>query len=227
LSTLSFKDHSASEYGLIVTDIGRRQKAEEQIDTYAVPYRNGKLHIHSGTYNSYSRSVTFGVKDKTRRAEIYAWLTGSGVLQTSDDSGGYFNASVVSAIDVSRVSSRFDELKVTFEVDPFFYLDSGNTTVEYTTSPQTFTNPGTVESAPYIKITGSGAVTLTVGETIVSLTIDDYLEIDSQLQVCYRDTVNKGDLMVGEFPTIPVGESGLSWDGTVTKVEIKPRWCES
>ena len=224
--TLNFNGHVNTEFGIIVNDLGRRKKAQERLDTYDIPYRDGKLHILSGTYESYERKMTLSAKDKTRRAEINAWLTGSGKLITSDDPGGYFNATVTSPLDFSRVSKRFDQIEITFDVDPFFYLDSGDTAQEYTSNPQTIVNPGTVPAAPYIKITGSGSVVLTIGETAVSLSIEDYLEIDSARQLCYRDTLNKGSSMTGKFPLIPVGSTGILWTGTVSKVEIIPRWRE-
>ena len=112
LSTFQFNGVSSSAYSsLVVSDIGRRQRAKEQIDTYVIPYRDGSLHVHSGKYYSYQRQMLLGVKNKTQRAAIAAWLTGSGRLITSDDAGGYFNASVVSALDVTGLSRKFDSFK--------------------------------------------------------------------------------------------------------------------
>ncbi len=226
MSTLSFNGTASTAYtSLIVTDLGRRQRGQEQIDTYAIPERSGALHVLSGVYNSYTREMTLSIKNKTERAAIASWLKGSGKLITSDDANGYFNA-VVTGFDVSRVSRKFDEYRVAFEVEPYFYLDSGVAVVTYTTKPQTLVNPGTASANPYIKITGSGAVTLTVNSTVINLTIDTYIEIDTELLLCYKGTENAGASMVGEFPKLAVGANSITWTGTVTKVEITPRWRE-
>lgn len=226
MSTFSFKSNSNTDYGVIVSSLGRRQHAEEQIDAYEIPYRDGSLHVHSGKYQSYSRSMTFGIKDKTKRSAIGAWLTGRGKLITSDDPGGYFNASVIGGVKADKLSRKFDELGVEFECDPFFYLTSGDTVKTCTSSPTSITNLGTIPAAPYIKITGSGAVVLTIGSVSTTFTVSTYIECDSLLSLCYKGTVNAGSSMVGEFPMIPVGTTNISWTGTVTKIEITPRWRE-
>lgn len=225
MSSFSFKGIDSSSFSsLVVTDIGRRQRAMEQVDSIAVPYRDGNVHVHSGKYNSYFRNMQLSLKNKTQRAAIYKWLTGRGKLTTSDDPGGCFYASVVTGLDVVRVSRKFDTFYLTFECDPFFYLTSGDTVVEDTVSPLTLTNLGTIPAAPYIKITGSGTVELTINSVVTTFHVDTYIECDSLLSLCYKDTVNVGSRMVGEFPMLPVGEVAISWTGTVTKFEIKPRW---
>lgn len=227
MSTFSFNGISSTSFpGLIVSSLGRRQRAEEQIDVFEIPYRDGNLHNHSGKYNSYEREMILSIKDKTQRSAIFNWLKGRGKLITSDDSGGYFNASVMPGIDVSKISRKFDELRVSFECDPFFYLDSGTDTISHTTSPIELINLGTVTAAPYIKITGSGAVVLTIGSVATTFTVSTYIECDSLLSLCYKGTVNAGSSMVGEFPMIPTGTVAISWTGTVSKVEIIPRWRE-
>ena len=79
---------------------------------------------------------------------------------------------------------------------------------------------------PYIKITGSGTVVLTIGSVSTTFVIDGYIECDSLLDLCYKGAENEGDNMTGEFPSIPVGSTAMSWTGTVSKIEIIPRWRE-
>lgn len=226
MSTVTFNGHSNTEYGIIVSDPGRRQKAEEQIDIHEIPYRDGYLHDHSGKYASYRREMVFGLKDISDIKDISSWLNGRAKLETSIDPGGYFMASVVGQIECERMSKRFTLARVTFECDPFFYLTSGDTTVTDTSSPLALTNLGTVAAAPYIKITGSGEVVLTINDVTTIFTVSTYIECDSLLQLCYKDTLNMGTSMVGEYPVLPTGTVNVSWTGTVTKVEIKPRWRE-
>lgn len=224
MNIMQFKNNLSSDFGLIVKDLGRRSKPEEQIDIYEMPYANDDLIIHNGKYKPYLRDMEFVAKDMANIPLINQWLDGRGILKTSVDNNGFFYASVINSIPYNSATKKLDSLKVTFKVSPFFYLDSGNTTITLTSS-QSFTNIGTIYSEPYIKVTGSGNITLTINSTIITLTgVSSYIEIDSELKNVYKDTINQGDKMSGEFPILQVGTNNISFTGTVTKIEIIPRW---
>jgi phage-related protein len=119
-----------------------------------------------------------------------------------------------------------DQFQVGFKVNPFFFLDSGS---EYITlsAPATIYNPGTIYAEPYIKITGSGDIDLTINDTVYAFTgVDGYIEINSELKTVYKDTINQGNKMIGEFPVLSIGDNMISWSGAVTSVEIMPKWRE-
>jgi len=224
---VEFKDKDNTEMSLHCISCGRRQRAEEQIITMDVPYRNDEQIVHTGRYSPYLRKMEFAYRDKAKTPEIMAWLTGIGKLRTSQDVGGYFKAHVVKGYDVEKFSKNYDSFQTVFKINPgFFYLDSGDTPL-ILTAPATLTNLGTMYSEPYIKITGTGDVDLTIGSTTYSFTaIDGYIEVDSELMYVYKDTVNAGDKMVGDFPVFNIGDNAISWTGTVTEVRIIPRWRE-
>ena len=73
------------------------------------------------------------------------------------------------------------------------------------------TNPTVFESRPDIKLYGSGAVMLNIssGSITTSWTIsaiNEYIEIDSELMNCFKDTVLKNDTVKGaEFPVLKPG----------------------
>jgi len=223
---VQFKNKNSNDYDLIITNIGRRQRAEEQIDEYEIPYRNGNLTIHSNRFKPYLRPMEFALKNKDDVPLINAWLVGRGKLRTSVDKGGYFFASVMSGIGIEKLSRLFDAFSVTFKVDPFFYLDEGDDTIKIT-APTTIYNPGTIYAEPYIKIIGNGNVDLIINSKVYEFTgINGYIEVNSELKTVYKDTVNQGDKMTGDFPVLNVGENIISWSGNVTSIEIIPKWRE-
>jgi phage-related protein len=226
MSWIEFKNNTTDDYGLIVVSLGRRQRAEEQIDSYEIPYRNDELIIHSQTYKPYIREIELASKEKAKFPLVNAWLNGRGKLKTSIDENGYFIASVISGLPYEQMMNSVDSFQVGFKVNPFFYLDSGDDSINITMQT-TIYNPGTIYSDPYIKITGSGNVDLIINDTIYSFTgIDGYIEINSDLKTVYRDTLNQGSKMYGNFPILEVGENIIAWTGTVTSVEIIPKWRE-
>jgi len=224
---VEFKNVSHSSLDLILLYTGRRQKAEEQVEVNEVPYRDDEPSIHTGKYKPYFREMEFLINDDTKRGQIYQWLDGYGKLRTDVDPGGYFKAEIIQAIESDKFQGVYDNMMVSFKINPgFFYMDDGDELITLT-APGTIVNLGTIYSEPYIKITGSGNIDLTINSTVYSFTaVDTYLQIDSELKYVYRDALNQGDKMVGKFPVLAVGSNAISWTGTVTKIEVIPKWRE-
>lgn len=226
LHNVHFKDKSTDDFKLVTKSIGRRKKSKEQIERFPVPFRNGDLIIHSRRYESYEREMEFTSMEPLELSSIYEWLDGYGKLRTDMDEGGFFLASVVDEVDRYPNGPVLNDLKVKFSVDPFFYLDSGDYLITIS-EPTTLINLGTMESEPLITIYGSGDVRLNVNSQFIDLQgIEQSLTMDSKNKVCYRDTLNMGKKMTGEYIRMDKGSNTISWTGNVTKIEIKPRWCE-
>lgn len=221
-----FKDNDSEALSLHVNDLGRRQRAQEQINTYQVPYSDYEPTEHTGKYLPYIRPMDFAWKDKTKTSAIYKWLTGYGKLRTSKDPRGYFKAHVISGYEVDRFSKNYDRMMVQFKINPpFFYLNSGDTPLPFTASPAVINNPGTHNAEPLIKVTGSGNINLDINGKIIQLTgVVDHIYLDSESQYVYKGTTNEGQKMVGDFPVLNPGVNNMTWTGTVTEIEIIPRW---
>lgn len=221
---LQFKDKYSIDFNLLVSNLGRRQRAEEQIEEYEVPYRNEELIIHTDKYKPYLREMIVAVKDIKQIDRINAWLRGRGELRTSMDRGGYFKASVMSGLDYEEIAKDVQDFRVSFKVDPFFYLDSGKEVIT-TTKPIKLINPGTYIAEPTLKIYGNGNIRLLInGDALILMNVEDYIVINSNLQVVYKDTLNQSHKMYSDFPVFNTGEININWLGSVNKIEITPNW---
>ena len=143
----------------------------------------------------------------------------------------YFRYGVISGnLDIEEQLNKVGSFTVTFNYKPFKYSFAGQDVLATGTKRLSVTNPTAFESRPYIKLYGSGAVTLTISSpdstslwTISS--IDEYIEIDSKLMNCFKDTVLKNDTVTGEgFPVLKPGENSIACAGNVRRVEVVPRW---
>ena len=87
-------------------------------------------------------------------------------------------------------------------------------------------NPTAYKAKPLIHVTGSGSGTVTVaGKTMSFTDMVDYLNVDCEKQDVYRLSYeNRNNLMSGEFPILPSGESEITFTGGITGVEITPRF---
>jgi len=227
LYRVDFKNNSSEDFGLVTLDPGRRQRAQEQTNVYPVPCSDYEPTEHTGKYNPYERPMEFFIPDQERISLINAWLVGYGKLRTFKDPGGYFKASVISGLEYEEIVKVKDKMRVVFKINPgFFFLDSGDTPMPIG-APGTITNIGTHTAKPYMKITGSGNIDITINGRMFSLIgIVDYIELDSETEYAYRATANAGDKMEGDFPYFDAGDNLISWTGTVTNIQIIPRWRE-
>ena len=221
-----FKDKSTHDFPLLVTEVGRRQKAAEQIEQFEVPYRNGALTIRSDRYDSYKRKMKMMCTDTDAIGGINEWLDGHSILRTDLDNGGFFIADVISGLDNGKYLRDIDTFSVEFSVEPFFYLDSGEIMIT-STAAFSLINPGNIYSQPLITVYGSGDITLNINSQFVQLTgVETSITMDSKLALCYRDTLNMGAKMTGEYILMDTGTNNIEWTGSVTKIEITPRWRE-
>lgn len=120
------------------------------------------------------------------------------------------------------ILGKFD---LVFRCRPERFLNSGNYPAAFS-SGNKIVNPTAYTAKPLIHVTGSGSGTVTVaGKTMSFTDMVDYLNVDCEKQDVYRlPTENKNNLMSGEFPILPSGESEITFTGGITGVEITPRF---
>ena len=229
-----FRGIDSRDIGVVVEDMFDVHRPKRNVQTIQVPGRDGRLTQDDGTYDTYTISGKincFGAP----LSDVYAWLSGSGDLILGDEPTRSIRASATAQIKNTRFrcDGCYDSLQVSFDCQPFRYhveQTEGANDITLDGNPDTVTNPGTAESAPKIKIEGTGDVVLTIGTQIVEIDgHEDGIIIDSELGDCFNLTETallngKVTLMDEDFPTLAPGENIISWTGNVTKITITPRW---
>ena len=232
----TFKGVDSREMGVYLVEPLEIPTAERQMRFEEVPGRAGALAIDQGGYLDVDATLEAYMRDGAQMSAVRAWMQGAGELILSTDATRYYKARVVGEVETPRsgrgLSSR--GLTVPLRVSPFRYhvLASGESggDVPLDGNPDTVTNPGTYESAPRIKITGTGTAVLTIGTQVVEIEgLEDGIIIDSELGDCFNLTETallngKVTLMDEDFPTLQPGANIISWTGNVTKITITPRW---
>lgn len=114
---------------------------------------------------------------------------------------------------------------VTFTFAGLKYLTNGLKAQIIMASGTILNNFGTYESKPLFKIYGSGNITININGISFSVNnMVDYVVIDSEIKECYKGNLNFGKNMTGNYPVFSVGKNIITWSGSVTKIEIIPRW---
>lgn len=236
LHSFTFNGVASSTYGIYIKDKMVYGAPARSVSTITIPGRSGDLLIDNGRFENFRGwydcyfipNNTYTTLQSLSRA-VKAWLNPSVNYYTLTDTYnvGYFRkAAFSSQLDFVETLLKVGSAKIAFNCKPFLYLTTGLNTITLTQAG-TVTNPELFPSYPYIKITGSGDVTLSIGSTSFVLTaIGPSIEIDSEIMNVFRGGTSLNSKMTSDgFPTLEPGANAISWTGTVTKVEIIPRWC--
>ena len=234
LPFLMFKDHSSLEYGLLITEKGSYKGAQRDITYTSIPGRSGDLVTDNGRYKNVKIPYTLALLNTTDWSFdeltrlIKGWLLseqGYFPLWDSYDGKYYRLASYSNEVDIEQELRDLGKLKLSFNCKPFKFSFEGQRTVEMTAAG-TLYNAEQFESKPYIKIVGSGTITLTINNASVTLSnVDGYIELDSEMMNAYKGTTAANSQMSGAFPVLAPGVNNIAWTGNVTRLEIVPRWC--
>lgn len=233
MNWMSYNGKSSADYNLLVTkktDIFT--PAQRDNSFLSVPGRDGDVITDNGRYKNIPQSydlqlLTTPSEFANQIRDIRNWLnsaTGYAVLHDSYDED-YFRLAAAQSVSIAQDKDFMGKINFAVNCKPYRYSFAGQETITLTASG-VITNPETVSSLPYIKITGSGNVTLHVNNKSYSLsTISPNIEIDSEMMSVYRGTtLLNSKAGFDEFPVLEPGENSISWTGTVTKVEIVPHW---
>ena len=235
LPFLMFKDHSSLEFGLLINSKGSYNGASRDVTYTSVPGRSGDLITDNGRYKNIKVKYKLTLLNKSERAfveithQIKGWLLaeqGYFRLWDSYDDKYYRLGSYSDEVDIEQELRDLGEVDFSFNCKPFKYSFEGQKPVVFTKAGSLY-NAEFYPSSPYIKITGSGTVTLTVNnDSFTFRDIDGYIEVDSDIMNAHKGTEPQNNKMSGGgFPTLLPGNNVISWVGDVEKLEIVPRWC--
>lgn len=221
---------SESIEGLLICELPPISKPKMRIKETVIDGVDGSF-IEELGYESYDKTMKIGLTRDYDIDEVMDYFNGEGNLIFSNEDDKLYKAKIINQIDYQRLL-RFKTANVTFRVQPFKYSTSEvSKKVDITDETSiNFYNNGNVESKPQIKIYGTGVINFKLeGRTIFTYTFssdDTYVVIDSDKQDAYVGSILKNRFMNGDFPIFQKGKNTISWDGTITKIEISnySRW---
>lgn len=187
---------------------------------------NGRLNLFDGAYDGYERSLTFLVKHLEDIARLVGFfLAEDNVLEFSYQKGSLFYGDFL-ASSYKPFGPHYWKVDISLYMQPFRYQKEVEDIV--LGSSGALINPGTVYAEPLVIIEGQGEVSLTIGSQIMRLNLDTKASIDCRhlkqkildKNGAIKNTIRKS----GPFFELPVGRSGVTSTGNVTKITIKGNW---
>ena len=231
----NYRGKSGKDFCLKIKEINNLSSPSRALDIHEVLGRNGELIIDNGNYNNFHLQIECFLDGRPQRNdkelslaeladELKSWLQTSFEYSPIQIEGQdfYYEGYCDNSLDIKELFTNFGEVLITFNCKPYRKKDSDKITI--TQSGTTITNEY-MDSEPYVKVYGTGDITLTIGnQTIKLVNVENYIELDSELMNCFKDNVNQNNRMIGDFPLLRKGDNSVTWSGKVTKIEIEPRW---
>lgn len=227
-------ERSYDDMGLIITETPAFSSPERDITFTSVSGRNGDIVTDNkrfknidATYKVAAASDDFSPEQTARK--IKHWLQGEVgyfVLTDTYDPNYFRYACFSGKVDIENKLLLLGKATLKFNCKPFRYRIDGRQEIRIAEPGQVY-NPEDWESAPYIKIVGSGDITLSINNASFAFRgVDGYIEVDSEMQMAYKGTELQNDKTT--FLTPPAllpGQNNISFLGAVEEIIIIPRWC--
>lgn len=230
-------------YGVYISGGGTFSAPEKEYTWYSVPSRNGDiLGLNRRLLNI---KVTYDcfiyTNFDTNIANLRNFLLSrDGFVRISDDyHTGEFRKGVYEGPFEPTITKKLDagSFQLTFNCMPQRYLTSGETATTYTSFPVNVTNPTQFPAQPLFRIYGTGE--LAVGNVSIFISSSypySYVDVDCENMSAYYGSTNVpqyvGFLRTGatlyglDAPTLPSGVTAIRNLGSITKLELTPRWWE-
>ena len=151
-----------------------------------------------------------------------------GQITFSNKPDRYYNARIVSEIPIDEIFKNNDcgawyEFYIDFKCEPYGrFID--NDVITITKKDTIIYNQG-IKSEPIITIYGNGNINLFINGNQVTLKeVDSYITIDSPKMRTTKDLQRQNEKKIGNFPKLDKGENLITWDGSVSKIEIIPNF---
>lgn len=171
----------------------------------------------------------FNIRQFTKQITEWIYNASSSYSKLYDDyhPSWFRYATPVKNLTFKRYDS-YVTFTLTFDCDPYMYSNDGQLPISYTSGNPTIYNQGSYKSLPYIKIYGSDDITFSVNDISYDLySVSSYIEIDCERMICYKGATLCNEKMsaLNGMPYFVPGKNVIKiLKGTVTKIDIVPRW---
>lgn len=238
MGVIIFNGIPSTNYGIHVETPPVYATPERDYGVVHIPGRNGDLVIDNGSYKNVTRKYSISVGEidgnfTTLAAGVSEWLhsaSGYARLEDSYESDYFRLAYYVADAEMENLFHQAGKMSIEFNCKPARFLKAGERAVPFTTAGS-ISNPTFQKSFPKLTVVVSGSGTLTIGDqtiTISGLIGSTRMVIDSELQDVYEEgsltNLNSKVSFSDGFPLLSPGVNTITFTGSITSVEVIPRW---
>lgn len=243
MGVIIYNNIPSTDARIVVETIPNYEIATRQYDIHEVPGR-GNIVVDKKTYSDVVRKYNIAVEDINKgdsdfgslSIELAKWLHGSHGYQRLEDTylPDYYHLAYCSNdIEVTNLLNVAGRATIEFTRKPERYLKTGEKPILLTKDMldgfNVLYNPTGFESKPKI-IVKSGTGDIMIGNNYTINVLDNPhgdLIIDSVISDCYCNGINQNEninLVEGRFPTLSSKETIITFNGSISAIEIIPNW---
>lgn len=225
-----FNGISSDRVRLIVEQYPARPVPQRKHERFSVPGHSGDVIVYEDAwenvqqnYDVYLSAEDVGLPEVANRAVQWLMVPGYAPLEDEYDRDSFRMAQFLGPADLANTLNQFGRATISFDCWPQRFLKSGAEPVRIAQGA-VLTNPSIYTAEPLIVVEGAGSGVLTVGASVLTLDDCNGVTLDSREQEASRGTANMNASVHGAFPTLPAGDTPVSWSGGITGITITPRW---
>lgn len=229
---LTFNGRSTHEFGIFISGESTYSAPERNVVSQEVAGRNGSLLFDMGNFKNISvKYPSYIVEDLPSRIRDFLNFAGSQIgYQRLEDTYHPYEFRMARfksnpSIDTAGYMNRSGKFTLDFDCKPQRFLKSGEDAVEFS-DDGIILNRTNFPSKPLLRVYGTGTGSVGVGSETISITnLDGYMDIDCEIMDAYKGAVNCNSYVsFTDDIVLRPGESGISFNGDITSIEITPRW---
>lgn len=222
---------SSKDFQVYLSDAGVYGMPERDVTTIRIDGRDGDLIVDNNRYKNLDISFPCIIVDNF--SENYSAFVGYLLSQR-----GYLkieNSFLPDEYVLGRYKNNIDpttktygnkgNFVITFDRKPQRFLKGGDVPMEFTASGSLY-NPYTGIALPKVRVYGTGEVA--IGDTTITVnSVDQYVDIDCELQDAYKGTTNcNGNITLNnnKFFELAQGVNNFTVGNGISKIVITPRW---
>ena len=229
-----FNGISSEDCGAYIAPSDIDNAPQRDVEKIKVPGRNGSLIIDNGRFEDAPQAYNGIIYDNDKFDEYInmfrSIVLGSVGYKRLEDTfkpdeyrmaifDGEFSPKVI------RMWKKMGKFELRFTCKPQRYLKLGEKTNEFTTAGALF-NPSVFEAQPMIRVFGWGQINIGDYSMFVGENSLPYVDIDCERMDAYYNNINCNNMisLESDFPILKKEETLISFDSTVTLLQIVPRW---
>ena len=233
MGTFTFNGVSSATHGLRVTSDYVINSTGNDVETVAVPGRDGDLLISKNRFKSVTIELPCTVLSNRKLtdagSEISNWLNVDGYkdLTLSWDPDFIYRSAFIETFEIAGLMRQFGKVKLNFLTYPVKFYKQGRT-AQTLSNGATVNGLGNVNAKPIITLVGSGDCTLTINGRKTKLrAVQNTITLDMQARQVFSGNLPAWDKVVRapqyQMPYLDAGRNLISWDGDFT-VKMAPYW---
>lgn len=229
----TFAGKSSHDYGLWISGESLFRTPQRKFNEISVPGRNGTIILDEQSFENipvvYPAFITDEMPEKIRDFANYMnSFAGYQRLEDTYAPDVYRLAQYKGGLEVKTKGymNRMGEFEVEFNCKPQRFLKSGELVHEFTANGSIYNNTR-YASKPHLRVYGGNTGgTIGIGDYLITIsTISSYVDIDCELMDAYKgsENCNRYVSFNADEVFLASGMVGISFTGSITKVEIIPR----